>query len=373
MNLEKNGGIQMNTISANKEKESKTPHIIKLPHHKDDYECMWNGVEDLYMQKTGEKLPSNFFFSLASFGSFCYMRTENSEPKRLVSLGDGRTKQMFEFLSPIVGFKYKFYECSTAEKAIKKAKAEIDNGYPVMLGALDMFYLSYYKKIYHTEHIPFHYVLMIGYNDKTENITILDCGRKEAQELSYNELTQAWNCSYPGLSKPFTLCTIRMENTKSKKQIAKEALKKKADMFLYPPVGFIGYKGFDKFIMELPKWKSQLGVESYKKQLFNMVQFYGAVPTIPNALRGINEPDEIVFGGGFDKISHILSELGKEYKNNDYKAAAKSFSDGIAVTEEIKKIIVEYLTNMNDETNRLPTLYMKMKNIMIDGFSKLGY
>lgn len=358
---------------AKKKGVRKMLHMIKMPHHKDDYECMWNGIEDLYIQKTGEKIPPNFFFSLASFGSFCYMKTEKSDVKRLVALGDGRTKQMFEFLAPIVGFEYKFHVCKTVEKAIKKAKIEIDNGYPVILGALDMFYLPYYEKIYYTEHIPFHYVLMIGYDDKKENITILDCGREEPQELPYNELKAAWNCNCSGVSKPFTLCTIRMKNVKSKKQIAKEALQKKANMFLYPSAGFIGYKGFEKFIMELPKWKRQLGRENYNKQLFNMVQFYGTVPAIPNALRGINEPDKIVFGGGFDKISCVLSELGEEYKNDCYKAAAKIFNGGVVVIEEIKKIIVEYLTGTNDETNKLPSLYTKLKNIMIEGFSKLEY
>lgn len=28
-----------------------------------------------------------------------------------------------------------------------------------------MFYLPYFTKIYHTEHIPFHYVMMVGYDD----------------------------------------------------------------------------------------------------------------------------------------------------------------------------------------------------------------
>jgi hypothetical protein len=33
-----------------------------MKHHMHDYECMWNGIEDIYMDKTGETLPNNFFF-----------------------------------------------------------------------------------------------------------------------------------------------------------------------------------------------------------------------------------------------------------------------------------------------------------------------
>lgn len=36
--------------------------IENLSHHYDDYECMWNGIEDIYMSKTGESIPSQFFF-----------------------------------------------------------------------------------------------------------------------------------------------------------------------------------------------------------------------------------------------------------------------------------------------------------------------
>lgn len=36
--------------------------IIDLPHRMDDYACMWNGVEDLYIRETGETLPLKSFF-----------------------------------------------------------------------------------------------------------------------------------------------------------------------------------------------------------------------------------------------------------------------------------------------------------------------
>lgn len=216
--------------------------LIALKHHADDYECMWNGIEDLYIRDTGEKLPPSFFFILSSFGSFCYMQTPKSDLKRMIALGDGRTKQMYKFLAPIVGFEYRHYEYKTFEQALKKAKAEIDAGYPPVLGALDMYYLSYYSRLYHGEHIPFHYVLMVGYDDDAQYIYLLDCGRAETQTLSYYELRRAWDCSYPGLSKPNTVCTVRMNAVKNEYQITRESLAKRGEIFLNPPVGFTGRK-----------------------------------------------------------------------------------------------------------------------------------
>ena len=341
---------------------------IPLKHHVDDYECMWNGIEDLYSRDTGEKLPPSLFFILSSFGSFCYMKTPKSDLKRMIALGDGRTKQMYQFLAPIVGFEYKHYEYKSFEQALKKAKAEIDAGYPPVLGALDMYYLPYYSKLYHGEHIPFHYVLMVGYDDDTKCIDLLDCGRKEVQMLPYDELLHAWDCSYPGLSKSNTLCTVRMNTVKNKYQIAKEALAKKREMFLNPPVSFVGVKGFQKFINELPKLKSELTKPDYDKILANMVMFFGTVPTVPNALRGINEPDEMSFCGGFDKMSRVLNDIGKEYGNKAWLEVSGRFEEGAEIISAITKVIVAYLTEESDKTNELPGLFTKVMEIITDGF-----
>lgn len=345
--------------------------ILTIQHRVDDYVCMWNGIEDLYIRDTQETLPPKFFFSLASFGSFCYMKTNSSELKRMVALGDGCTKKMYEFLAPIAGFSFKHYEYPTYEKALSKAKTEINNGFPCVLGALDMYHLPYYPNLYHGHHVPFHYVMMIGYDDEAQCIYINDCGRQETQALSYEELSLAWDCSYPGLSKANTVCSIRMHSHRNKYDIAKEALLKKCELFLNPPVGFIGCRGFKKFITDLPNWKIELSKADYDKILFNMVQFFGTVPTIPNALQGIVKEDEIKFGGGFDKIAVVLAALGTEYEDMHMQKASTIFAEGAIIISEIKDIIVEYLTEKGDRTVEFPMLFTKILTIMKNGFEIL--
>lgn len=345
--------------------------IIDMKHHFEDYECMWNGIEDLYMNQTGERLPEKFFFNLSSFGSFCYLKTPKAELKRMVALGDGRTKKMYEFLSPIVGFTYHHHEYQEFEKALKKAKSEIDAGYPVVLGALDMFYLPYYEKLYQKEHIPFHYVLMVGYDEEEQNIALYDCGRLELITLSYTKLLDAMNCSYPGLSKANTVCTIRMNTKKDKVQIAKEALLKRREFFLNPPTSFLGYKGFEKFIKEFPCWKDELGEEEYDKILINMVTFFGTVPTIPNAVRGIDEPDFMEFKGGFDKMSRMLKCLGTETDNVNWIKTASVFNEGGILITEISEIITDYLSGKRDQTELIPKLFSELLNMMKEGYHML--
>lgn len=345
--------------------------MIEIAHRMDDYVCMWNGIEDIYIRDTGEELPPKFFFVLGSFGSFCYMKTPKAELKRMVALGDGRTRKMYEFLAPIVGFDYTVIEYKSFEKALSKIKAEIDAGYPCMIGALDMFYLPHFEKIYHKEHIPFHYELAIGYDDDLRKLYFVDCGRTETQTISYDELRLAFNCSYPGLSKPNTVWVIRMHTNKKKYEIAKEALAKKRELYLNPPVGFIGHRGFEKFIKDLPNWKSELSKDDYDKILFNMVQFFGTVPTIPNALRGIDEADTVEFGGGFDKAALVLSELGKEYNDTKMSEAAEIFAGAAPVVAQIKEIIVDYLLNKCDRTDQLPELFTQVAQALKSGFETL--
>ncbi len=77
------------------------------------------------------------------------MKTPKSDVKRIIVLDDGCTKPMYRFLAPMAGFEYK-----TFGQAIKKAKAEIDAGYPTVLGALDLYHLPYYPKPYQKVHVP---------------------------------------------------------------------------------------------------------------------------------------------------------------------------------------------------------------------------
>lgn len=158
---------------------------------------------------------------------------------------------MYEFLSPIAGFSYQRFEHKAFPKALLRAKVEIDIGYPRVLGALDMCCLPCCEKLYQTESIPFRYCLMTGYDDERQCFYLNDCGRAEMQTLRHTQLSLAWDCLYPGLSKLYALYTVRMNSGKSKCEIAKEALRKRRELFLNLPVGLIGYHGFCKFITEL--------------------------------------------------------------------------------------------------------------------------
>ena len=163
-----------------------------------------------------------------------------------------------------------------------------------------------------------------------------------------------------------------MNTEKDKYQITQEALTLKRESFLNPPRSFLGYQGFEKFIAELPTLRLTLGKEDYDKILLNMVTFFGTVPTLPNALKGIDEPDEVVFKGSFDKMSKMLRCMGEEYGNPQWLEAAKYFFHASIVVEKISLIIITYLADEKGETNQLADLFSSVLSLMKQAYQVLG-
>ena len=346
--------------------------IVTVPHHKDDYECMWNGIEDLYMQKSGEKIPLGFLFCLSGIGNFIYQRFNSGELKRRAAWGDGRTKQMYKDIADIVGFQYKYIEGRTFEYAMQVAKAQIDLGKPVVLGCLDMYYLEYYPKLYKKYHVPIHYVLMVGYDEERKSAYILDCGIETVQEISYDLLEKGMDVETKGLSKKNTVCTIAFkDNLRSAIEIAKEAFYQKAKKMLDPPVGFIGIRGMCKLAKEFPDWKEELTKEDYEAVLQNIVMFSGTVPQMPNRLYGIQEADRIRYMCCRERLASVLSELGTDHQLASWCEAAELFMQSGTVLEKMVGQIVDYLLGERKNLDEVQELILCVAQIEEQAYKKV--
>jgi hypothetical protein len=324
--------------------------LTNFNHHLDDYECMWNGIEDIYQNKTNSILPKQFFFAMSGFCEFAYLTTNKQAIKRRLVFGDGRTDPMYEKIAEIVGFDFQKSVSSSPNLALQKAKKELDQNRPLVIGALDMYYLTYYPKLFHHEHIPFHYLLLIGYDDEKEEVTVLDCGRTEPQTLSYQDLFLAWNATYPGLTKPNTIYKITMNQPKSVEEIATTCLLQKANAFLNPPVSFLGYKGMEKFQKELPNWEKTLGTSEVKKIWSELVPFFGSVPTTPALLKGLPKEEDgpIVFQASRDKFARVLEDLAIRMNLPELKEASLNFFKSGEEYQKVCDALIEYLLTDKD-------------------------
>lgn len=330
--------------------------LIKMSHNVYDYECMWNGIEDMYEDITGEHIPDFLFFSLSGIGNFVYLKHNKGPLKRQVCWGDGRTELMYKSVCDIIGFDFKHIQGRTFAYTMKKAKSQIDMEKPVVLGCLDMYYLKYYPKFYHKEHITIHYVLMVGYDEEKNCALIQDCGVKEVQEISFEELEIALDVEKTDLSDKNGIYLIEWKDKlKGLKELCEEALKRKADSQLNPPVSFLGIKGMRKLAMEFPGWKDELTREELKAAIEFMAMFTGTVPSIPEKLiNGVEGKEEIPRMAAMDKFSGVLNYLGVKYEKTSWVKAGEAFMECGRVIERMSEVLVDYLMGARDAISEIP-------------------
>lgn len=339
--------------------------IIDLRHHICDYTCMWNGIEDIYMSKTGEDIPPFFFFCLSGVGNTAYLKHNDENLPRHLVFGDGRPKKIYGNIAEIVGFTYKFAERRTFPNAFRRVKELIDMGKPVVLGPLDMFHLPYLK-FYHKFHIPIHYVLMVGYDDENQRVFVFDCGREGLQAVPVEDLKKAWEVekSVIGGSNEFIEIDFT-DKLKSTCEIADIALKKKAKEMLEPPVSFVGIKGIRKAAKEFPKWEHELSPAGYKNSLMNMLEFIGTVPKLPNIVMGFNAPEDegMRYEGCREKLGSMLHMLGQRYQRKAWSQAGELFFESGKCFAQIAALIVAYLTGGENKLKGIPALLERIADL----------
>ncbi len=338
--------------------------LIQVRHHVDDYECMWNGIEDLYLTKTGEAIPNFFFFAMAGIGNFIYLRTPKSAVKRWAVWNDGRTKKMYERLAPFIGFQYKHTDGISFSRMLKRAKQSVDANNPVVLGCLDMYCLSYYPKFYHKEHIPIHYVLMVGYNEEKQCVYILDCGVDAVQELSYTDLEEALSVPKTDLSDKNGMFTITFdEKLPNAKEIAVRAFTGKARNMLEPPTSFLGIKGMQKLAKEFGTWKNELSDEEYRTALRSIVTFTGTVPLLPDALLKPEERSSILHQAAREKLACVMKELSARYEIASWRRSAQEFEKSGALLSHMTERMTDYLLRNCGNLDDVPELITEIADI----------
>ena len=154
-------------------------------------------------------------------------------------------------------------------------KNEIDEGYPVVLGPLDMFYLPYLK-MYHTEHIPIHYVMMIGYDEEKNCVLIYDCEREDVIELAVSDLELAWNIEKNGVGDKNGFIKIRLnENLSDKYTLSRNCLLKKAERQFREKLYILGISAYEKLQKNFRNGKRSFQKKITEIPLFLLLNTWG--------------------------------------------------------------------------------------------------
>jgi hypothetical protein len=226
-----------------------------LPHRVCESTCYVNGLEDLLKWKGVDY--TDFLLSIVGgMAGFTYLRFKRADPPCMVYWGSN-PKYLMKDLGSIIGFKETVIEGKTFRNMFLRLKAFLDNGQPVVAGALDMYYLNYYPELYRKLHVPIHYVLVVGYDDAEKVLFVHDCSHGGVQRISYDEFEKSLNINVPGMSKKNTIRAFTLPHeVPSEFEVAKNGFSYKAERFLHPPVKLLGIPAMRKLVEEIVDWEN---------------------------------------------------------------------------------------------------------------------
>jgi hypothetical protein len=281
--------------------------------------CYVNGLEDILTWKGAAY--SDFLLSvIGGMAGFTYLRFKRADPPCMVYWG-ANPKYLMKDLANIIGFKETVIEGKTFKNTFRRLKEAIDDGQPVMAGALDMYYIHYYHELYRKQHVPIHYVLVVGYDDDKQVVFVQDCSRKAVQEIPYEEFEESLDVNVPGMSKKNTMRTFTLpQKLPSEFEAAKKGFAYKAGRFLNPPVKLFGLPAMRKLADEIFEWNN--------RKCFEHMATYATAPPLPP------KTFENSHGMRFWQAD-VLSALGNKYNVRSWTEASKLFRRS---GEEIMKL-----------------------------------
>jgi len=165
--------------------------------------------------------------------------------------------------------------------------------------------------MYNKFHVPIHYILVVGYDDDEQAVFVHDCGRKDAEQVSYAEFEKALNVKVPGMSKKNTFRVFKLpDEIPSEFEVAKTGFAFKSQQMLKPPVKMFGIPAMRKLAKEITSWNNE---ECFK----HLVTFATTPPELPSNF----EHSE----GMRYAQADVLESLGSKYNVNEWVDAAKLF------------------------------------------------
>ena len=280
-----------------------------LPHRVCESTCYVNGLEDLLAWK-GADYTDFLLPVVGGMAGFAYLRFKRADPPCMVYWG-ASPKYLMRDLAHIVGFEETATEGKSFKSAFSSLKDYIDKGQPVVAGALDMYYLPYYPELYRKQHVPIHYVLVVGYDDVEQVVFVHDCSYENLQKIPYDEFEKSLNLNVPGMSKKNTIRSFALpEKIPSEFEVAKKGFAHKADRFLNPPVRLFGIPAMRKLADEILEWKDRRCFE-------HMVTYATTPPLLPTTL-------EKSHGMRFWQAD-VLETLGGKYNVSGWSEASNLF------------------------------------------------
>jgi len=286
--------------------------LIELPHEVHESTCYVNGLFDV-LAWHGATYDYFLLPIVGGMASFAYLKFKMAKPPCMVYWGNN-PRYLLRDLGEIIGFTQTTSEGKSFRNEFPRMKEYLDNDEPVMVGALDMYYLHYYPDLYKNQHVPIHYVLMVGYDDARQVVYVHDCSVRGVQEVSYAEFERALDVNVPGMSKKNTFRVFRLpKKMPTELEVAERGFSYKASRMLKPPVSMFGIPAMRKLAKEIVSWANQ---DCFK----HMVAYAGLTP--PLIAEDLSHNDGLRFEQG-----RVFGSFGQKYQRKEWSDASMLFRE----------------------------------------------
>lgn len=308
--------------------------LLVLSHRVCESTCYVNGLEDFLASKGADYC--DFLLSvIGGMAGFTYLRFKRANPPCMVYWG-ANPKYLMKDLANVIGFEEKVVEGRSFEFMLSHLKDFIENDQPVMAGALDMYYLHYYPDLYRKQHVPIHYVLVVGCDDEEHVVLVHDCSHEGVQKILYDEFEKSLSVNVPGMSKKNTIRAFTLpRELPSEFEVAKKGFAYKAERFLNPPVKLFGIPAMRKLAGEISDWDN-------KKCFEHMATYATTPPLLPTSFENSH-------GMRFWQAD-VLSVLGKKYKVRNWVDASMLFRES---GKEIMKLCEAALGQDKEQVSKM--------------------
>ncbi|MFC1992616.1 BtrH N-terminal domain-containing protein [Chloroflexota bacterium] len=284
--------------------------LVKIPHEVHASTCYVNGLFDVLTWK-GARYDYFLLLIIGGMAGFGYLKFKMAKPPCMVYWGNS-PKYLLRELGEIIGFTQTISEGKSFKNEFPKIKRYLDNNEPVMVGALDMYYLQYYPDLHKKEHVPIHYILVVGYDDEKGVVYVHDCSVSGVQEIAYEEFERSLDVNVLGLSKKNTYRVFRLvQRMPTEKEVADKGFAHKAELMLKPPVSMFGIPAMRKLVKEIVFW---VDVDCYK----HMVAYAGLIP--PLIATDLSHNDGLRF-----EQAQVFKELGLKYHRREWDKVSGLF------------------------------------------------
>lgn len=321
-------------------KEEYNVNSLKLPHQTAAYLCPVNGLCDIYEWKTGKRIPEELLFF--SRPGFQLISQKRAPCPKMVFFGQGSIgKDQFKYWQNLIGYNLIAGEGKSFKTTMTQVKSLFEQNIPIVLFGMDMYHLPYHKNFYHTQHIPGHVVLMVGLDEK--NIYVHDNSKQGVQSIPFNDLQLAWANDYIGISKKNAYFAVDMQNPNCDiSAIVQQGLAQNANLYLNSPVNFIGQRGLERLIKELPSWPETFSEEILGKIYLHLIEFSGStIPELPKEISGFSSGVVNSHQGGRDKLATALQKYKKTFGVPEWEIASNHFFNSGRIIETIVQECVQ--------------------------------